>query len=196
MEETKRKLPSFPPNYVTLVQLQERWMQRQQQKQKQNENEYEQQQQQQTEETGVAVPVCITSCESESTEKMKNSRKRKYRRRRRRKGKEWRKTRAEDHEVNGGGGGGESHAPEHASVEDVDVVVADPTVEIEGKFEGMSIDGGNEKFVNRSKNGSNRLRDREGRKTNTARRMVWVKKGDWQVLVLITSLPSKMHNLI
>lgn len=110
----------------------------------------------------------------------KNASKRKDRPR-----KKWRKARAEDEGAIGGGG--ETHAPE-ASVATEDVVVADPTVEMEGKFQDMSIDGGSNKSARPQSNKgrsfhrgkyTNHLRDRGGREAKNARgMMVWVKKGD------------------
>lgn len=193
MEENKRKLPSLPPNYVTLVQLQERWMkQKEQQPQQRKQKVKEKQQQQrkqkwseddeQQEKSGVALASTEKRIELEAEGEglKKNASKRKDRRR-----KKWRKTRAEDEGAIGGGG--EAHAPE-ASVATEDVVVADPTVEMEGKFRDMSIDGGSDKSARPQSNKgrsfhrgkyTNHLRDRGGRKEKNARgMMVWVKKGD------------------
>lgn len=193
MEENKRKLPSLPPNYVTLVQLQERWMkQKEQQPQQRKQKVKEQQQQQrkqkggeddqQQEKSGVALASTEKRIELEAEGEglKKNASKRKDWRR-----KKWRKARAEDEGAIGGGV--ETHAPE-ARVVTEDVVVADPTVEMEGKFRDMSIDGGSDKSARPQSNKggifhrgkyTNHLRDRGGREAKNARgMMVWVKKGD------------------
>lgn len=181
MEENKRKLPSIPPNYVTLVQLQEQWMklkEQQQQQRKQKESEDDEQQ----EKLGVVLASTENKielkAEGEGLKKNANKKKHSYR-------KKGRKARAEDEGATRVGG--ETHAPQ-ASVAMGDVFVADPTVEMEGKFRDMSIDGGNYKSARPQSNKgrsshrvkyTNHLRDREGRKAkNAGGMMVWVKKGD------------------
>ncbi|GAY47998.1 hypothetical protein CUMW_108640 [Citrus unshiu] len=188
MEENKRKLPSLPPNYVTLVQLQERWMKQKEQQPQQRKQKVKEQQQrkqkgseddEQQEKSGVALASTEKRIELEAE------------------GEGLKKNARTGAGRSGGrhvqrmrgaiGGGGETHAPE-ASVATEDVVVADPTVEMEGKFQDMSIDGGSNKSARPQSNKggifhrgkyTNHLRDRGGREAKNARgMMVWVKKGD------------------
>ncbi|KAJ4701604.1 hypothetical protein OWV82_024822 [Melia azedarach] len=186
MEENNRKLPSLPSNYVTLVQLKERWIKEQQRKQKGKEVQV-------SEKSEVAV--CVVGCEN--TEKNVETEGLKKNVKKRRKGKKLRPEKGEARaRAEYGVAESENHAPQTSvgkedSVKSVNVVVDNRSVEIEGKFRDMSIhcrrERGNDRFVRPHKNGGNWEHGRADRRFGNGGRvewktrnagMVWVKKGE------------------